>query len=618
MKTTEFIVEYTGIGADAEAMHEDHEVQLARQSCYHAARDAIALHHILKDVSEQQGLEGWVSEKITLAASYLNDVIEHLEAQRGGDGEAGMTDIMNAFNMESAEALYNQLLSESESHPDEVEDKKLIKKMVKKDALKKDPVNELDASTMQAYLQKRKESPMPRTMHKAGVQAAGVRNAKEKIHDKQVTQAAKQTGRIAEGADSPEAFKTAKGDVIRLGSIDYLFAMETGRWYTRRNDYKAGRDIAPKWMPTRDVPDSVRAALPDDEIDEGASDLTDIWQAGKEAAYMGKGLSSCPYKMFSREHNAWQQGYQDQKENNIQGMSEGKYDPAKDTFNPETHAAVTKDGKDKIIKKSVLAKYKEQGWKERHSLKAFHGNRANQGVMEAFKEVPTHGKTGKPNPNHPNFAKHDAEYKAKQKAMRPPRAPAAPKLTLNDVWRKVEDVVGQVFPDGDPIDWLIPWFNRQGIDGHKIGAILEKAARANGYKDIYDYWNQLKAQMDADAAYDAQMGESQVTELSAGKLQSYRTLATKSEHAAELNNNGDRADKRLAGRNAATARLNGMSKAPAAYKKPVAENASAGGTSAGAMAAGPTGAANKPGTGKPKDLGNKVKRAKIQLGKGVY
>jgi hypothetical protein len=124
-------------------------------------------------------------------------------------------------------------------------------------------------------------------------------------------------------------------------------------------------------------------------------------------------------------------------------------------------------------------------------------------VEEAFKEVPTHSKSGKPNANHPSFAKHDAEFKAQKQAMKAPRAPAKPKLTLNDVWRKVEDVVGQVFPDGDPIDWMIPWFQRQGIDGHKIGEYIARAARANGYKDMYDYWDQLKAQMDADAAYDA-------------------------------------------------------------------------------------------------------------------
>lgn len=65
-----------------------------------------------------------------------------------------------------------------------------------------------------------------------------------------------------------------------------------------------------------------------------------------------------------------------------QGVAEGKYDPAKDTFSPETHTVVTKDGKDIIIPKDELAKYKASGWKERHSLKAFHANREKQGVAE--------------------------------------------------------------------------------------------------------------------------------------------------------------------------------------------------------------------------------------------
>lgn len=72
-----------------------------------------------------------------------------------------------------------------------------------------------------------------------------------------------------------------------------------------------------------------------------------------------------------------------------QGVAEGKYDPAKDTFNPETHTAITKNGVDKIIPKSQLAKYKEQGWKERHSLKAFHKNREKQDMAEDTKETPT-------------------------------------------------------------------------------------------------------------------------------------------------------------------------------------------------------------------------------------
>ena len=79
MKSNDFLNE--GIGEDAQAMAQDHEVQMARQECYHAAEDAITLHKLLRHVGEQQGLEGWVSAKITLAADYLNTVREHLEYQ---------------------------------------------------------------------------------------------------------------------------------------------------------------------------------------------------------------------------------------------------------------------------------------------------------------------------------------------------------------------------------------------------------------------------------------------------------------------------------------------------------------------------------------------------------
>ena len=232
MKTNEFIVEYAGIGEDAEEMSADHEVQLARQQCYHAARDAIALHHILKDVSEQEGLESWVSEKLTQAASNLNDVIEHLEALRGGDGEEGIGDIMHAFSVESAEKQYAELLGEDSQvnelklKPEFAGDGEVVDMPARRPPAAATPgvkvtkvgadtyrvsyngksiecsrrevphykqqivgegqVNELDSSTMQNYLQKRKETPTPRTAHKAGNQARGVRSASEKIHDKLV------------------------------------------------------------------------------------------------------------------------------------------------------------------------------------------------------------------------------------------------------------------------------------------------------------------------------------------------------------------------------------------------------------------------------------------------
>lgn len=71
------------LGQDADVMEQDHEVQMARADCFHAAKYAIELHQILKGISERQGLEGWVSEKITLASDYLRTVKEYLEYEEG-------------------------------------------------------------------------------------------------------------------------------------------------------------------------------------------------------------------------------------------------------------------------------------------------------------------------------------------------------------------------------------------------------------------------------------------------------------------------------------------------------------------------------------------------------
>ena len=79
MKTKDFLKE--DIVSAAAEMHQDHEVQMARKDCYTAADDAIALHKLLRNITEAQGLEGWVAAKITLAADYLNTVREHLEYQ---------------------------------------------------------------------------------------------------------------------------------------------------------------------------------------------------------------------------------------------------------------------------------------------------------------------------------------------------------------------------------------------------------------------------------------------------------------------------------------------------------------------------------------------------------
>jgi len=54
--------------------------------------------------------------------------------------------------------------------------------------------------------------------------------------------------------------------------------------------------------------------------------------------------------------------------------------------------------------------------------------------------------------------------------------------------------VGQIFPDGDPIDYLAPWLEKHGIRDFKIGEILDRAAKKNGYEDLYDYYDSMKDQ----------------------------------------------------------------------------------------------------------------------------
>ena len=97
MKPTDFITENHHIVQAVVEMHDDHEIQMAREQCYNAASNAIELHRMLKHLSEREGLEGWVQEKITLASDYLRQVkewmeyemIDNLQQHMGEDASAG-------------------------------------------------------------------------------------------------------------------------------------------------------------------------------------------------------------------------------------------------------------------------------------------------------------------------------------------------------------------------------------------------------------------------------------------------------------------------------------------------------------------------------------------------
>jgi hypothetical protein len=105
MKTTEFLKENSIIAQEADVMHKDHEVQMARSQMYSAAQSAIEIHRLLKDISELEGLDGWVASKLTLASEYLETVRDYLKYE-AVSAESEMME----FAYESADYAFDALL----------------------------------------------------------------------------------------------------------------------------------------------------------------------------------------------------------------------------------------------------------------------------------------------------------------------------------------------------------------------------------------------------------------------------------------------------------------------------------------------------------------------------
>jgi hypothetical protein len=60
----------------------DHEIEMAKSDLYQAGKNAARIFDLIKGMSEEEGLEGWVQEKIIKAADYLNTVTEYLEGKQ--------------------------------------------------------------------------------------------------------------------------------------------------------------------------------------------------------------------------------------------------------------------------------------------------------------------------------------------------------------------------------------------------------------------------------------------------------------------------------------------------------------------------------------------------------
>ena len=82
-----------GLGDMAHEAEKDHEVQMARSDCYKSAKYAVSIHKMLKDVSEMEGIDGWVASKLTKAADYLGSVKHYMEGQIMSDVELAVVPV---------------------------------------------------------------------------------------------------------------------------------------------------------------------------------------------------------------------------------------------------------------------------------------------------------------------------------------------------------------------------------------------------------------------------------------------------------------------------------------------------------------------------------------------
>tara|TARA_R110001592_G_scaffold43527_5_gene140992 strand:+ start:865 stop:2058 length:1194 start_codon:yes stop_codon:yes gene_type:complete len=99
-----------GLGDMAHEAEKDHEVQMARSDCYKSAKYAVSIHKMLKDVSEMEGIDGWVASKLTKAADYLGSVKHYMEGQMMQDVELAVVPV--AGDMTDAMTMPQESIAE--------------------------------------------------------------------------------------------------------------------------------------------------------------------------------------------------------------------------------------------------------------------------------------------------------------------------------------------------------------------------------------------------------------------------------------------------------------------------------------------------------------------------
>lgn len=68
----------------------DHEVEMARSDVLATMKNAKAIYELLKNRSEEEGIEGWVQEKLIKANDYLNSVKEYYDEKMMQEMQGGV------------------------------------------------------------------------------------------------------------------------------------------------------------------------------------------------------------------------------------------------------------------------------------------------------------------------------------------------------------------------------------------------------------------------------------------------------------------------------------------------------------------------------------------------
>lgn len=127
---------------------------------------------------------------------------------------------------------------------------------------------------------------------------------------------------------------------------------------------------------------------------------------------------------------------------------------------------------------------------------------------------------GKLNPNHPLNAEpiakeKEAIYQRKEQQRAAKAAKAAAKLapgykpppkkykgyTLDAIYQKAQDAIGNSFPDGDPSDHLYPWLEKRGLDMDIVNRAFRKFDKTDFYGALADLWDDVQG----DRLYDAKI-----------------------------------------------------------------------------------------------------------------